>query len=638
MFQREISTTDILNRMSYKIKTKTTGKEFKRLIYENPNLIYSIDKSSHNNWNLLHEICDKGDLKKLEILAVFILNHEPTLARARWRELNRPDSCGNMPIDILLRNEDKNFDQLHKNASDKRRASKKQTKKQTKKQIKKQIKNQNKPQNKTLSMLLVFDKLDHTMGYLTAQQSNRKHHLSMGKHSITPMDIYCKLSQDTNKSTKPWVYYELHNIFDHELSNDELPYEPDYEENFNEELQHEPDYEQFTFSSTPPTFPMSSNHQTPPTFSMPSTSLNIYSFNDSNVMCLPSKCYEPQQIPSNEIAHTTCSLPELFTDKEISSPNDETIYPSSELFTNEAKNTLPMAYYDPSTFLEDFATDFDITNISNDSCNGDGDNRNHNSNNVSMNASSSFYFESISIQQQITDYGISPVLADICRNGNLELIEFLLDRGFCADYIYYEGQHQTNPLMSAVEGGHVEICDLLINKKVDLEMSESFVPITPFYLAIVDSKLEIARLLAQSGANIHYTNDIGYGKSTPLHGIVEKCGDGDILKQIIALVQFHSWTICSVAPIQQTFLDYKDKNGNTALDVAIMRCNNYKNIHILRALGCSFNESKEWAPEKLNMVHSITESDIISIRDNVYFGRTLLDRLLFSMKLSSTTK
>jgi ankyrin repeat protein len=99
-------------------------------------------------------------------------------------------------------------------------------------------------------------------------------------------------------------------------------------------------------------------------------------------------------------------------------------------------------------------------------------------------------------------------LIDATRRGDLAAVKMLLDAG--AD-INFRGSHQymKPPLFVAVEHDHAEIVRFLIRAGADVNRREKFFYThqTPLMAAALEGSVNAARVLIDSGANVHYADE-----------------------------------------------------------------------------------------------------------------------------------
>lgn len=128
-------------------------------------------------------------------------------------------------------------------------------------------------------------------------------------------------------------------------------------------------------------------------------------------------------------------------------------------------------------------------------------------------------------------YDYSSPLMQAAESGNLEIVRYLLDRGYCC---IDDGNDETrySPLIVASENGHVEITELLLKHGADvsrqyekeIESDETYVTCQeqgyPLTLAVENGQMEIVRLLLEHRADtecIKYSYDGQFNSNvTPL--------------------------------------------------------------------------------------------------------------------------
>ncbi|KAL5610415.1 hypothetical protein FOBRF1_006532 [Fusarium oxysporum] len=116
-------------------------------------------------------------------------------------------------------------------------------------------------------------------------------------------------------------------------------------------------------------------------------------------------------------------------------------------------------------------------------------------------------------------------LVKLVRNGNIEVVKMLLEKGADAAAVTKDGR---TPLHEALKNGHSQIAKVLIEKGADARTADNYGS-TPLYLALQNGHLEIAKVLIEKGADARAANDYG---STPLH-LASQNGHLEIAKVLI---------------------------------------------------------------------------------------------------------
>mmetsp|Transcript_4699 Transcript_4699/g.7269 ORF Transcript_4699/g.7269 Transcript_4699/m.7269 type:complete len:476 (+) Transcript_4699:67-1494(+) len=110
-----------------------------------------------------------------------------------------------------------------------------------------------------------------------------------------------------------------------------------------------------------------------------------------------------------------------------------------------------------------------------------------------------------------------------CRNGNLELVQFLLENGARTNVAQHDNSKTrlpgTTALCVASELGHIEIVRTLLKKNADVRSTGSYMANgnTPLIRAIYGGNIEIALLLLENGAPIDC-----YSEVSPLYVASQK--------------------------------------------------------------------------------------------------------------------
>ncbi|HCB64194.1 MAG TPA: hypothetical protein DEP20_02350 [Fusobacteria bacterium] len=92
------------------------------------------------------------------------------------------------------------------------------------------------------------------------------------------------------------------------------------------------------------------------------------------------------------------------------------------------------------------------------------------------------------------------------RSGHRKICELLLDKGVEVE-VYTLGAG-ISALLLAAEGGHKEVCELLINKGAKID-SEKHTAWTPLINAATHRRKEVCELLIERGANIDFMTSVG---------------------------------------------------------------------------------------------------------------------------------
>jgi len=99
----------------------------------------------------------------------------------------------------------------------------------------------------------------------------------------------------------------------------------------------------------------------------------------------------------------------------------------------------------------------------------------------------------------IDDEGLTPLLHTIIH-GNLELVQYMIERGAC---IHYQDRAGWTPLLWSIRCNHVDIAKYLIKEiSVDVNMAD-YSGRTPLMCAICGYHTELAKMLIYRGADIH---------------------------------------------------------------------------------------------------------------------------------------
>jgi ankyrin repeat protein len=94
--------------------------------------------------------------------------------------------------------------------------------------------------------------------------------------------------------------------------------------------------------------------------------------------------------------------------------------------------------------------------------------------------------------------------------GHLNIVELLVQKG--AD-LNVQDHNSRTPLHLACSGGHLNIVELLVQKGADLNVQDSYSR-TPLHLACSGGHLNIVELLVQKGADLNVQDK---DSRTPLH-------------------------------------------------------------------------------------------------------------------------
>ena len=152
--------------------------------------------------------------------------------------------------------------------------------------------------------------------------------------------------------------------------------------------------------------------------------------------------------------------------------------------------------------------------------------------------------------------GSESALGNACKNGNREMVEFLLDQAAKPNLKIENSAWDSNritALVFACKFGDIEIIKLLLNEGARVDQS-SYWPV--LMISINKGNLDIAKLLVEHGADINAQTE--EERITPLIEAAS-CGHIDIVK----------WLISKNAEINAV-----NKHGETALDSA------YKKGHV----------------------------------------------------------
>uniref|UniRef100_A0AB39JC38 Ankyrin repeat protein n=1 Tax=Florenciella sp. virus SA2 TaxID=3240092 RepID=A0AB39JC38_9VIRU len=93
------------------------------------------------------------------------------------------------------------------------------------------------------------------------------------------------------------------------------------------------------------------------------------------------------------------------------------------------------------------------------------------------------------------------------KNGDIDLVEYLLDKGADVNYVEVD-KDGTTPLMYAISKGHVDIVKLLLDKKADVNAGDND-KLTPLMTASLYGRIEIIKILLKYGADAKKTNKDG---------------------------------------------------------------------------------------------------------------------------------
>jgi ankyrin len=127
-------------------------------------------------------------------------------------------------------------------------------------------------------------------------------------------------------------------------------------------------------------------------------------------------------------------------------------------------------------------------------------------------------------------------LANAARNGHVSMCELLIEYGVSVDAI---GDRGSSALHVAVQAGHVDVARLLLVNGADVNLESNKEGWSPLYSAIQsarDNRVEICRLLAQSGAEVRplctepnqmtpFQFAITSGSPAVVRWFVEECGE-----------------------------------------------------------------------------------------------------------------
>ena len=157
------------------------------------------------------------------------------------------------------------------------------------------------------------------------------------------------------------------------------------------------------------------------------------------------------------------------------------------------------------------------------------------------------------------------------KNSYVEIVKILLAKGASVDapsHSLFSDNALHNALHAAAEGCHVEIIELLINAKPNIDARDSNED-TPLILACghaCKNKTMGIKKLIDAGANVKAKNDRG---ETPLHALaMSECSEQECLKVL-------QWLIDAGANIHA-----KDKQGRQPLHLAAQ----YGNVEMVKKL------------------------------------------------------
>ena len=140
----------------------------------------------------------------------------------------------------------------------------------------------------------------------------------------------------------------------------------------------------------------------------------------------------------------------------------------------------------------------------------------------------------------------------------LEVAGLLLEKGAKVNKRNRSGM---TPLYGAIRTGEVEIIKLLLEKGADVEARDE-IDNTPLCWAASNENVEAIELLLKYGANLKVQNG---SKRTPLHYAASR--ESKVVQAIIDWCTSDK-TTDKYVPTMQELLEIKDKDGNTAYQVA----------------------------------------------------------------------
>jgi ankyrin repeat protein len=132
--------------------------------------------------------------------------------------------------------------------------------------------------------------------------------------------------------------------------------------------------------------------------------------------------------------------------------------------------------------------------------------------------------------------------------GQIEAVEFLLDKGACADVKTANG---STPLHKAADNGSVGIVELLVSNSAEVDAKDINAR-TPMHLAVSEGHREVVEVLLSKGADINAKNK---NLQTPLH---------------LAARQGHRGAV-ELLLTNGADMNAKNKWGRTPLDIAVDR-------------------------------------------------------------------
>ena len=103
------------------------------------------------------------------------------------------------------------------------------------------------------------------------------------------------------------------------------------------------------------------------------------------------------------------------------------------------------------------------------------------------------------------------VLHNAVKAGDQQQVKDLLDNGANINAMDSEG---ATPLFVALDKGHTEIANFLMEEDADVNASQDDEGFTPLFLAVTQAFIEQTGMLIKKGADINAINKKGY---TPLH-------------------------------------------------------------------------------------------------------------------------
>jgi len=166
----------------------------------------------------------------------------------------------------------------------------------------------------------------------------------------------------------------------------------------------------------------------------------------------------------------------------------------------------------------------------------------------------------LSVNSQACYGNVTPLQLAV-EYGHKDVAQLLLDNKADIDAKSYGGW---TALLNAVFGGHKDLVELLIANKADVNYKDNWGQ-TPLYVAAENGHTEIAALLLANKADVHAKDNDGL---TPLH-VAVSLGHKDMAELLLA---------------NNADVNVKDNKGRTPLSFAILRTNNVM-MELLRQHG-----------------------------------------------------